>query len=164
MKLRSSKRNSKFSFREIKSKSGKKYQKQNRKHAKSHKTKEKPRNGVEVLVETTTKSTNAEDFISKPQINLKTTDKNCDSSPIKILVSTTTAVLYETSEMWQSNDGNDSDDTASEISLLCDICDQNCFSDSSNRSDDAVNTGQTKYEESCGNNDDSRPLRKSQRT
>lgn len=163
MKLRSSKRNSKFSFREINSKSGKKYQKQTRKHAESHETKEKPRKAVEVLVETTTKSSNAVDS-TKPQINLKTTDGNCDSSPIQILVSTTTAVLYETSEMWQSNDESDSDDTASEISLLCDICDQNCFSDTRNRSDDAINTGKNKYGESGGNTDALRPIRKSQRT
>lgn len=163
MKLRSSKRNSKFSFSEIHSKSSKKYQKQNRKNAESHKTKMKQRNVAEVLLQTTTKSSNAEDF-TKPPINLRTTDGNRDSSHIEILVSTTTAVLYETSEVWKSNDENDSDDTASEISLVCDICNQNCFSDSSHPSGDAVDTGKTKCREPFGNNDDSRPAKKSQHT
>lgn len=160
MKLRSSKRNSKFSFSEIHAKPGKKYQKQNRKNGESHKTTAKQRNdGVEVLVETTTKSSNAGRF-TKSQINLrKSTDDNHDSSHIEILVSTTTAVLYETSEV-----ENDSDDTASEISLVCDICNQNCFIDSSHPSDGAVDTGKTKYIESCGKNDGTRPLGKSQRT
>lgn len=163
MKLRSSKRNSKFSFSEIHLKSAKKYQKQNRKNAESHKTKEKQRNNVEVLLETTTKPSNAEDF-TKPQFNLRTKDGNRDSSHIEILVSTTTAVLYETSHVWKSNDENNSDETASEISLVCDICNENCFSDSSHPSDDAIDTRKTKYRESCQNNDDSRPTKTSQHT
>lgn len=164
MKLRSSKRNSKFSFSEIHSKAGKKYQKQNRKNAETHKTKKKQQNVVEVLPETTTKSSNTE-VITKPQINSRTTDGNCASSNIKILVSTTTAVLYETSEVWQSNDEIDSDDTESEISLVCDICNQNCFSDSSQPSESqSIVAAKTKYRESFENNDDSRPVKKSRRT
>lgn len=116
MRTRSSKRNSKFSFQEIHEK---KIQKKVRKN---------------------NKKSNQTEEMEKREEEVKYPFKK-NNSRVEILVTTSTAVLYQPSYVYESSDDIDetNDDKSSGISINCDLCD----SDSLSHTDQ---TGQTTEE------------------
>lgn len=123
MKLRSSKRNSKFSFHEIHEKSDKRHQ----------------RRSIHRLKSDTVKTINEK--VIEQQSN-ETNSINVDRSAgrqVEVLISTSTAVLYQTVRNWTADDKDsigkshtsdvddgDDDGASSAISIICDICDCDC--------------------------------------
>lgn len=151
MRLRSSKRNSKFSFREIHSKSGKKHHKTNRKSVNDD---AKPRADAAIQMDCKTKQPIDEKSVETPEF---------DESRMEILVSTSTAVLYEPEICISSDDDDeeeveDSDGSSSNLSLICDFCNCNCVSNSPVPPKEKK--PETESIENCRNVDKKKPKRK----